>query len=473
MSRLLFERLCRGAALTSLVAALLLSWRAAASRDVPAARRVLVRVPDSLAVAPDGDVLDTLRAALVRRERITRAPAPDASGDGDTLWVPLPAVPSPAVRAALGSLRAQGVPLVWADSTGARGLAGAVVRPPSPGAPLDVRVAAGRGGALRLRDGGGLLDSVPDPAPVVTWRLRSAAAPLTVLQGANRLPLAVPDSSPARRLLVLAHPGWEAKFVVAALEEAGWPVDGSLRVSPTGSVTIGAPQRLDTARYAAVVVLDSVAVDGAAIAQFVARGGGLVLGGDALRLPALAPLRPARPLALRGAIAGGLLTEEPRSGLEAWELAVDADAVVLAEDHGDHGHEEPALVARRHGAGRVIAMPYRESWRWRMQGDDDGMSAHRAWWHAAVVAAVGAARAAEPSSPVLDGGPGVAAPYADLVARAGAAEIPPEGEAGRIADDGRPSASDIPLGDRPWLLLFVALAALLAEWASRRLRGAR
>lgn len=473
MSRILFERLCRVASLTSLVAALVLSWRAAAARGEVAPQRVRVRLPEALAMAPDAEVLDSLRAVLVRRERIGSATDTGLSVRGDTLWLPLSAVPSPAVRAALGSLRAQGVPLVWSDGTGARGLAGLVIRPPSPGAPLDVRIATGAGGTVRLTDGGGLLDSLSPSAPVVSWRLRSATGPLTVVQGTSRLPLTVPDSSPARRLLVLAHPGWEAKFVVAALEEAGWRVDGALRVSPTGSVTIGSPQRLDTARYAAVLVLDSVAIDGAAITQFVGRGGGLIVGGDGLRLPGLAALRPARPLVLRGAIAGGLLTPEPRTGLEAWELAVDADAVVLDEDRGDHGHAEPALVARRYGAGRVIAMPYRETWRWRMQGDDDGMSAHRAWWHAAVGAAVGAADSAWPLGSGVEPGPGAAAPYADLVARAGTADASPGGETDGSVDDGRPPASDIPPGGRTWPLLIVALLALLAEWASRRLRGAR
>jgi hypothetical protein len=468
MTRATFERLCRVVALTALAAALVTSWRGARARDGGTPGRFAVRLADSLLADTGGAALSALRVALLEREAL-----PGAAQRGlDTLLLPLGAIPSPGLRAALGSVRANGVPLRWLDSTRARGLAASVSRAAAPGAPIDVRVATSPGRTLALRDAGGVLDSVASTDAVMSWRLRSASTPLRVELGRSALTAGVPDSTRARRVLVFAQPGWEGKFVVAALEEAGWLVDGSLRVSPSGRVTIGAPQRLDTARYAAVVMLDSMAVDGALLAQFVTRGGGLVLGGDALRVPALAALRPARATELRGAIAGGLLTETPRHGLEAWELDVAGDAVVLDVDGGDHAHEEPALVARRLGAGRVVAMPYRETWRWRMQGSDDGLSQHRSWWQAAITTAVGVAPAAAGAGD-REMLPGAAAPYADLVARVGAAARPGTAQGVSPTGDERERSGDIPLPLRPWVLLLSAVMALLAEWSSRRLRGAR
>lgn len=484
MNRLLVERLCRLLGVLALLVALVVHWRAARAGEAAVPTRRVVRLAEGAGPDSTARALVAVREALLAGAPAAGAaagatnaldvttPLRDIPASRDTLALPLAAVPAAPVRAGLGSVRASGVPLEWLDGTMARGMAASVTRAAVPGAPLDVRVAASAGTSLTLADAGGVLDSVSAPQLVTTWRLRNAAAPLRVRQGRSAISLPVPDSGAARRLLVLAEPGWEGKFVVAALEEAGWAVDGTLRVSPTGRVTIGAPARLDTVRYAAVVVTDSMPVDGAALSQFVARGGGLLLGGDALRIPGLAALRPARATELRGAIAGGLLTASPRSGLEAWELAMTADALVLETDQSDHGHDEPALVARRVGAGRVVAMPYRESWRWRMQGSDDGMAAHRAWWQGAVALAVPAVGSAMPVAP--DRYPGDRAPYADLVARVGhpapALREPSGGDPG--GDDGR-GVGDIPFVMRPWVLLLTALLALLAEWGSRRLRGAR
>lgn len=480
MRRAGFERVCRVLALAALLTALVVNWRASQANADGAAPAITVRIADSVLADSGGAALEQLRGVLIT-QLPQRAVSPGTADVAphllrpDSLLMPLGVIPSAANRAALGSLVAGGVPLVWGDSTGARGLAASVSRAASPGAPMDVRVSAYPAEALVLRDAGGVLDSMPRAGATVSWRLRSASPPLRVEQGKNSLMLSVPDSSPARRLLVVAQPGWEGKFVVAALEEAGWLVDGTMRVSPTGSVTIGAPQRLDTARYAAVVVLDSMAVDAAAVARFVTRGGGLVLGGDALRVPSLAMLRPARTIELRGAIAGGLLTEMPRRGLDAWELDLSPTAVVLEVDRGDHAHDEPALVARRVGAGRVVAMPYRESWRWRLQGGDDGLMEHRAWWQAAVTAAIGTTNGMPgESAATRESFPGQAAPYADLVARLGAADARVwQAVPSTTVGDERVRRDDIPVLLRPWVLLLFTAAALLAEWTSRRLRGTR
>jgi hypothetical protein len=368
-----------------------------------------------------------------------------------------------------------GLPLRWVDSTGARGLAMSLSRIATPGTPLELRVSAGRRGALVVRDAGGVLDSARTDAATASWQLRTSTPPLQVESGSSIATVALPDPGAVRRVLVLGEPGWEGKFVVAALEELGWAVDGSLRVSPSGTVTIGVPRRPDGSRYAAVVVVDSMAVDAAALSAFVTGGGGLVLGGDALRIPALAALRPARGGELRGAVAGGLLTDAPRRGLDAWELDLMPDAVVLAEDAGEHTHREPALIARRNGRGRVVAMPYRETWRWRMQGSDDGAEEHRRWWDVALAAAVPAEPDAGRARAQADALPGSAAPYADLVARLGppqaadVAAVPPR----RAPDDERGTWGDIPLVPMPRTLLLITLLALVAEWGSRRLHGRR
>ena len=209
--------------------------------------------------------------------------------------------------------------------------------------------------------------------------------------GARLLALGLRDCGPdLRRVMLMAQPGWESKFTAAALEEAGWHVDGSYRVSPRTSVTLGAPARLDTARYAVVVLLDSMSVDAVGITRFVQQGGGLVLSGDALRIPALASISPVRATSGRGAVAGALLTETPRRGLDAWELVANRGASVVQSDPSDHGHVEPVLVAQRIGAGRVVASAYRNSWRWRMEGTDDGAAEHRAWWGGVLALAAGA-----------------------------------------------------------------------------------
>lgn len=464
MTRPHFERLCRMVALGALFVAIWASLRAARGA-APMPRRAALVLADSVVADTGVSAVQALRSVL--RDR----PA-------DTTELTLRLVPGAPLRAAISALQAAGVVMHWTDSTGASGLAVSVSRAPIPGAPLFVRASGNAGMPLLLRDAGGVLDSLARGAHALSWQLQSATPPVVVQQGRSRARVPLPGSVDSKRLLVLAQPGWEGKFTVAALEELGWRVDGRLRVSPTGVVTMGAPQRLDLERYAAVVIVDSMSVDAAALQSFVARGGGIVLGGDALQIASLATLRPARVIALRGAIAGGLLTDDPRRGLEAWELDVAVGSVTLAEDRGEHGHDEPALIARRSGRGRVVAMPYRETWRWRMQGTDNGAEAHRRWWQAALTAALPSAADSPHPSPVTtmdDALPGEAAPYADLVARVGpGARMPSPATANvTLAGDERHATGDIPRIPSARVLLLVTLLALLAEWSSRRLRGQR
>ena len=402
---------------------------------------------------------------------------------GDTqprrMTVELPALPGARARALLGAAAGADIAVRGIDRTRASGLALSATAVAWPSGAVDVRLAGARVGAdagadawpLLLRDAGGTLDSIANTSRM-GWRLASASAPLRASVGASeaRVPVRMPAFT--RRVMLMAQPGWDAKFVAAALEEAGWHVDGSLRVSPRAAVTLGAPARLDLARYAVVVVLDSMLVDAAAITRFVQQGGGLVLGGDALRLPALAAISPVRVTSVRGAVAGALLTETPARGLEAWELVVTPGASVVRSDTSAPGPAEPVLVAQRVGAGRVVASAYRNSWHWRMEGTDDGAAQHRRWWSGVLALAAGVPAAG--GDPQADAYPGDAAPYADLVARLGGPV--PTDRAARPAQVLARSALDAVL-DRlraaPGLLFMVIAVALLGEWASRRLRGHR
>jgi len=469
-TRLLLERALRTVAWCALAAAMYLASQPSQRRDQP---RPVVRW--SLADVADSGA--TALATTLVREVVAAA--------GDTpprgLTMELPAIPTGRARALLGAAKGADMTVQWIDRTQASGLALSAAAVAGPSGAVDVRVAGAVAGAvaadvaasapLVLRDGGGTLDSVPNTRRA-GWRLASVSPPLRASVGPSVARVAVAPPLFARRVMLMALPGWESKFTAAALEEAGWLVDGRYRVSPRTSVTLGAPTRLDTSRYAVVVLLDSMSVDAAVITRFVQQGGGLVLGGDALRIPSLASISPVRATSGRGAVAGALLTASPQRGLEAWELVVARGASVLQSTPSDHGHVEPVLVARRVGAGRVVASAYRNSWRWRMEGTDDGAAEHRAWWSSVLALAAGVPAA--PSDSLADAFPGDAAPYADLVARLGGPA--PADRGGAAAPDvARPAFAA--WMDRLWAapgLLFMIIAlALLGEWASRRLRGNR
>ena len=465
-ARLLLERALRTIALLALAAAMYVASRPSGARD----RRGAV-VPWSVADVADSGTR-ALASTLVRE---VVAAAGDTQPRG--LRVELPAVPTWRARALLGTVTGAGITVQWVDRTRASGLALSAASVAGPSGAVDVRVAGGVAASppLVLRDGGGMLDSIASTGRA-GWRLASVSPPLRASVGASEARVAVVTPPFGRRVMLMALPGWESKFTAAALEEAGWHVDGSVRVSRRTAVTLGAPARLDTSRYAVVVLLDSMSVDAAVLTRFVRQGGGLVLGGDALRIPALASITPVRASSVRGAVAGALLTETPRRGLEAWELVATRGASVVQSDPSDHGHVEPVLVAQRLGAGRVVASAYRNSWRWRMEGTDDGAAEHRAWWGGVLALAAGVpigVQAAAGDS-LADAYPGDAAPFADLVARLGG-PVPADsaGEPARALAGTAFAALLDRLRAAPGLLFMVIVLALLGEWASRRLRGHR
>ena len=370
--------------------------------------------------------------------RIGEHVARGSASSWPALTVQLTAIPSAPSRTILGDVAAAGAPLRWFDSLAVRdlSLSTAATVTPHPATMVNARVRTnGNPVSLVLRDAGGVLDSTRaaalpegkgtrDTAYYASLRVRavSVQAPLRaelwragqrVASASSTLPMA----PTVRRVRLDAQPGWESKFVVTALEESGWSVDGSLTISPKARVQLGTSSTLDTARYSVAVVLDSGVADARALRAFVNSGGGLVMAGDALRDGTLGTLRPARIEDARAPIAGALLTDEPRRGLSAFHLDPAPQAVVLEHEDG-----EPVLVVARHGVGRVLAVGYRESWRWRMEGRDESADAHRHFW-TQLLAAVAFASAPPAADSVTRAGagdwPGDVAPLADLTARIG------------------------------------------------------
>jgi hypothetical protein len=268
--------------------------------------------------------------------------------------------------------------------------------------------------------------------------------------GGQRARAAAPAAAPIRSIFVVGGAGWEGKYVVAALEERGWPVTARFSIAPNVDVAQGAGSvvTLDTARVAAVIAIDTVMQRyGGAIERFVRSGGGLVLAGPSALAPAAAVVAPGtignrfRPAVL------------PRDTLELGSTGVFPvatlrdDAVAIERRTGG-----VAIAARRVGAGRVVQVGYDDSWRWRMAGAAGSEIAHREWW-SRLVASVAYVPTPSPAATATGG-----APVARLVDRLGPAS--PSSPAGRIGGQ---------LDRR--LILALIMILLLAEWTSRRLRG--
>ena len=362
-------------------------------------------------------------------------------------------MPEPLGRDWLAALRAAGTALSW-RAAAVPPLAVAAERLPDPRGRTRVAVAAPRGSHVLLGDAAGVVDSVT-LAGVGASVIAATAAGVHAELGPHAAATKAADSVILRPLLVLGRAGWESRFTIAALEELGWKVEARLVVSPGAVVRQGAAAGIDTARYAAVIALDSTAAGEASqIARYVTAGGGLVLAGHAARVPALARLAPARlgPRVRPPASAApvGL------SRLDHVSLAPLGPAAVTLQEAG----ASVAVAAHRVGAGRVVQLGYDETWRWRMMGDDESMAAHRNWWgnivSAAAYAPVPAAAGSEAARPGGD------APLASFVARLG----PPAAR--------RPTATGGQSSSQALEAMLFALAALafLAEWGSRRLRGA-
>jgi hypothetical protein len=359
-------------------------------------------------------------------------------------------LPSSVQRAWLSALRHAGVAVHWRGELPALGLAAERVR--EPVSRTRVLLVADAGAPLALTDSAGALDTLRLRAGGASLEAADVVGEVRARRGAFVASAALPPAQPRREVLVLGRAGWESKFVLAALSEAGWRVRARLPTAPGVAVSDPALLPIDSARYDAVVALDSSAIDLApAIARFVASGGGLVVAGSATMLDAFRPLVPARAGDRRP---GRILLDADsvtRADLPLRPLAaLRADAVPLERQSAGL-----AAAVRRAGNGRVLSLGYDESWRWRMLGGASGPALHRAWW-SRTVGLVAPEHGDAASAARAD-----AAPTAALVDALG-----PASAGARSATE---SASDA----LPLALLALIAAALLAETASRRLRGAR
>jgi hypothetical protein len=320
---------------------------------------------------------------------------------------------------------------------------------PLPSSPARLTVLADSGRTVLIADDLGRIDSSRAGRDgIAEWR----ASPIglaTVDLGASTATAIAHDSLVTKPVLVVGQAGWESKFVVSALEEAGWKVSARLTIAPGAILHQRAPEHTDTATLSAVVVLDSVSgLDGAAIARFVADGGGVIASGAGSRHPSLTLLVASRVSATSSGEIGGLAGPTPREGLFTRTFSASSGTLAL-ERRGSR----PVVVARRVGSGRVIAIGYDDTWRVRMvPTSESAPESHRMWW-SSLVASVAHTR------PVaLDVAPVDEAPLAatlDALGPAVAAHLPS------------------PISHLPWesWLAALAAAALLGEWLSRRLRG--
>jgi hypothetical protein len=303
-----------------------------------------------------------------------------------------------------------------------------------------------------VSDSLGVLDTVVMAGPSASLLARAVLGAARASAGGSGASAALHDSLVPRGVAVLGRAGWEAKFVIAALEESGWKVSAQLAVAPGIFVRQGRVA-LDTAITGVVVALDSSAArDARAIERFVRSGGGLVLAGDAARSTGFSRVAAGR-VGTRIRSAAIVFSDSmPRRALGFYPISARADDAVPLESRDG----TIAVAARRVGAGRVVQVGYDETWRWRLQGGSESPEAHRAWWSSVIGSA--AYRAARPLT--LHGETLDPAPLAATFSALGA-PVAPERAAPTL--QARPGLR--------WWMLVVLLALLLAEWASRRLRG--
>jgi hypothetical protein len=358
------------------------------------------------------------------------------------------AMPSRTERDALTALRRNGVAVRWNGAPPPLALEATRAREPEARARL--HVAGGGAQLITLVDSAGLLDSVRAGAGATVDAVSIVGA-VRAEQGKFVASASAPNQETRRAVLVLGRADWETKFVMQALTEAGWVVRARIPTAPDVDVRDDALLPLDTARYDVVVALDSSSADMVpAIARFVAQGGGLIAVGSALEVDQLGRLAPARAGERR---AGRILLGDDSVTTHDLPLRplslARSDAITLQREQAG-----VTLAARRAGLGRVLAIGYDESWRWRMLGGSTGLAAHRQWWSSA-------AGSVAPDRESSTRATGDAAPLAALISALG-----PSSAAGTTS--GQRSRDSMPI-----ILLIVASACLLAEIASRRFRGAR
>jgi hypothetical protein len=421
--RVHLERALRALALTALAFA---AWSAAQPEPEPAA--------DDTGHAGLGDALDRWTTAPAGRIHLTleRTLRP-----GDRDWI--------------RALRRAGTPVTW-ESNGIPALAieAAPLADPRGGAMIWVVAPAGQ--RVAVSDAIAPLDTVVAQAGGAMLGTPIGVGPFEVRIEDHAATAEVRDTILPRRVLVIGPATWEAKFVITALEEAGWGIDARLGLAPGVEVTQGAAGAPDTAHHAAVVALGAPSAGlGRAIARYVRAGGGLLLAGESAEAAAFAELAAGRPGTRARPATLSFAEGAPRRALAFRAVAPRTDALVLEEQGG-----RVVVAARRWQSGRVIQLGYEDTWRWRLGGGASAVAAHRDWWSGLVSAVAHRA-----TTPAVRASPNEAAPMAALVTALG----PPISDAMPGSVGGRWVPS-------PVLLFSMIIALLLGEIASRRLRGA-
>lgn len=400
----------------------------------------------ALALLPRGGEVAVADEDLDRAlERWTRSAAPAA------VHVALDTAPDARSRDWLVALRRAGARVTWSgDALTPMAIEAYPATDPTGSI---VVLSAASGTSTVLSDALGPLDSVPPGDWPSATRFAALPGGVELASGGQRARAATAAGRAPRRVFVAGFAGWEARFTIAALEEAGWLVDARLFVAPEHEVVQGTGARAgpDTARHSAVVLLDSSATEAVAgVDAFVRSGGGVVLAGDASRARRAAALVSWRAGNREAAPLGALPDDTSWRGLSRVPLLRGGRAPFVAIETRDG---TAIVAARRHHAGRVLGTGYDETWRWRMAGGASSVGDHREWW-SRIVSSVAA------SLPAEGGVAAGSAPLATLHAALGKASPQPDGAGSR------------PTSLIANLLGLLALGALLGEWLLRRARGA-
>ncbi len=380
----------------------------------------------------------------------------------DTLDVVLRGVPDARARAQLRALRGSGRVLRLSADAPLTAVAATVDEEWRQSGGAHVQIVGRDSISAALSDAAGRIDSAALTSRGVSSRTGPVRGVLrvgvhTATASVSPLGAASPEIA---RVLVLGDATWESRFVVTALEEAGWPVDVAVSLSPKVRITQGISTMPARSRHSIVVVLPGALSSAiAALPAFVRSGGGLVIVGTAARIGGLAGLRAGTPGSTVAGEVGAEASDDARHGLDLIPIAALAAGAVALESRDG----KVAVAARRVGAGRVIQVGYDNSWLWRMAGNDDAPVAHRRWWTALLSGVV--PMAAPVSRVVLDPSHDTleAAPLAALASDLGLPAV-------RVQSAGVNSRSFVEYLDPRWLLA-LALLSLVASWTLRRFRG--
>src|SRR5438874_8782104 len=292
------------------------------------------------------------------------------------IHVQLDSVPSPIERAWLHALAGAGSTVTWSGNLPPLMIEAQPVASPTGG--VKTRVAAPTGSTVVIGDDVGVLDTLRAVNSGAALTLNSSVGELTGRTTGATASTMSRDSVVLHKVLVIGDANWESKFVVAALEEAGWKVDALIRIAPSVDVTQGSVAAIDTSRYSAVVALDGSASSYAnRLVAYAQNGGGVVLAPQATAADGMAALRIGGvgqpPSDARAIQASGTVNLATLSLAAITSLRSDA---VPLEKRGS----SVAVAARRIGAGRILQLGYEDTWRWRMGGSDAAIRDHRMWW---------------------------------------------------------------------------------------------